>query len=315
MEMDIENSDPFFEEIKQLAERISPRSCSNLYHYTSLDSLMGMLETKQLFISNVNFMNDTSEMLYAETLLKELICMHEDIKPELSALIEENMPSISKTFVLSLSTADDALPMWYNFTSSSSSSTGLCINMNLDHITSRVWRNLAHNNYGSNTHLLNDNNPPPFIGSVIYKEDKQKKFLSDVINCYIKYRAKLPPEIIGKTFSYILSIIFSCFKKPKFDIEQEIRLVINFDDEEEYKRYVHMRVSRGLIIPYIRLNFLGSYIKDLGQQIPIPLKIKGITVLSRGNYKDIEKGLEDVKEYGFQDKSIKIIKSIYDLRY
>src|SRR5712671_6860096 len=44
-----------------------------LYHYTSADGLLGMLEGRQLWATNVRFMNDTSELGYGIGLVREVL--------------------------------------------------------------------------------------------------------------------------------------------------------------------------------------------------------------------------------------------------
>ena len=41
-----------------------------LYHYTSLTSLMGMIETNRLWMSKGTFLNDSSELVYFSGVLK-----------------------------------------------------------------------------------------------------------------------------------------------------------------------------------------------------------------------------------------------------
>lgn len=44
-----------------------------LYHYTSLDRFMGMIENNNLWMSKGNFLNDSSELIYIEKIANDTI--------------------------------------------------------------------------------------------------------------------------------------------------------------------------------------------------------------------------------------------------
>ena len=60
--------------ISTLREKLfSARPVSTLYHYTSLQGLMGIIESRQLRASELRYMNDSTELLYAVDLLQTAI--------------------------------------------------------------------------------------------------------------------------------------------------------------------------------------------------------------------------------------------------
>ena len=46
---------------------------ATLYHYTSLQGLMGIIESRKLRASDVRYMNDSTELTYALNLLQNAI--------------------------------------------------------------------------------------------------------------------------------------------------------------------------------------------------------------------------------------------------
>tara|TARA_X000001036_G_scaffold286182_1_gene265864 strand:- start:625 stop:1086 length:462 start_codon:yes stop_codon:yes gene_type:complete len=54
-------------------ELFSTRPSSTLYHYTSLHSFMGIIESRQLRASELRYMNGSTELLYALDLLQTAI--------------------------------------------------------------------------------------------------------------------------------------------------------------------------------------------------------------------------------------------------
>src|SRR2546423_10494745 len=54
-------------------DRLHQDSPRLLYHYTSADGLLGMLQGRQLWATNVRFMNDTSELAYGIRLVREVL--------------------------------------------------------------------------------------------------------------------------------------------------------------------------------------------------------------------------------------------------
>ena len=52
----------------------------DIYHYTSVDGIIGILRNKELWFTNIYFLNDNQELFYTYKLIDEVI---KEIKKEL----------------------------------------------------------------------------------------------------------------------------------------------------------------------------------------------------------------------------------------
>jgi|SRR5690554_405125 len=89
---------------------------NNLYHYTSATALLGIIDGKSIWASNINYLNDEKEYLYTVELLRPHL---EKLKSDASnrALIEQLIRWIEKaeggpTYVTSLSSQPNILSQW-----------------------------------------------------------------------------------------------------------------------------------------------------------------------------------------------------------
>src|SRR5690606_9557204 len=99
-----------------------------LYHYTSLQSLMGMVETNNLWMSKGTFLNDSSELIYFSNVLKTVIGKMEiqtetelwklfinELEAAMDHFLKEIEESGFEVYIFSLSHSRDSLALWYNY--------------------------------------------------------------------------------------------------------------------------------------------------------------------------------------------------------
>ena len=96
-----------------------------VYHYTSLDALTKIVETRQLWATGIGYLNDSSERtLYqkkAQQRLPELLKSHPDIKTVVDETPRPSSPpwdfdNTLSAFVTSFSCEDNSLPQWRSYT-------------------------------------------------------------------------------------------------------------------------------------------------------------------------------------------------------
>ena len=119
----------------------------DLYHYTSIESLMSILQNETIRLTDYRFLNDTQELSYALAWLKSILQSRseDDFVKKLLIAIEniehgkierlkgvgENLPYVHnslcdvKYYILSLSQSFDDLPMWRMY-----AKNGCCIKFN-----------------------------------------------------------------------------------------------------------------------------------------------------------------------------------------
>lgn len=234
---------------------------TDLFHYTSLQGLEGIIQDKELWFTNADFENDVTEGKYTKDLYFKVV---EDFKKEngLPAdlekfLSDENLfkietaylkdgdnaltgkyeIEIAEFYICCFSTEQDSLPMWRCY----GEKRGQGLNIQF------------------NKHILFDENKntdpdkqPEFV-KVIYDEKEQIKLIKEklllLLNAWkngienFKY-AKI-------AFTQFIRRIKYIFKHPCFAYENEIRYIIKVA-KPDYS-CVKFRISNDLLIPYIAI--------------------------------------------------------------
>lgn len=250
----------------------------DIYHYTSVDGIIGILKNKELWFTNIYFLNDNQELFYTYKLINEVVkeikndlskTFYEKIKARKNYLLSEdyfdnesNVWGRQEYYVASFSTDKDSLALWNYYTKSDTTGYNICFK-----------------DYAFCDHSVAQ-------GKICYNRIEQKQMLKDTILKYNKKYNNAPnnekKNIIRELFyNFIIYSLF--FKNEKYMIENEYRIVMpvcnSSTDEEENCYYRH---KKGLIIPYIKfdLNKLkNNATQHLGQIID---KIK-ISPLNQGN--------------------------------
>jgi hypothetical protein len=94
------------------------RPSGPLYHYTSAEGLLGIVSSKSLWASGIQYLNDTAEFKHAEsisrTLLSERLGDETDPRKGLYDILRGGLPlrANETVFVGSLSEAKDKLSQW-----------------------------------------------------------------------------------------------------------------------------------------------------------------------------------------------------------
>ena len=60
----------------------------DIYHYTSVDGIIGILKNKELWFTNIYFLNDNQELFYTYKLINEVV---KEIKNDLSKTFYEKI--------------------------------------------------------------------------------------------------------------------------------------------------------------------------------------------------------------------------------
>ena len=217
-----------------------------IYHYTSAEGLMGIVQNKELWFTNIYFLNDNQEVFYTYNLLLDLIEeLKGSIKRELYKHIEDRCNCVlsegylnyesgvigrHEYYIASFSLDDDNLSLWNYY--SKSDVTGYNIEFHYDKFLKKF----------------------SIYGEVCYDSEEQKQMLRNTIH-------KINPYINGKNNDYYLNklfinfIIYSLFfKHQNFSSEKEYRIIIELDNFIDYKK-CSFRNKKGLIIPFYKLKF------------------------------------------------------------
>ncbi|MDP4162310.1 MAG: DUF2971 domain-containing protein [Bacillota bacterium] len=253
------------EESLEREYKIKMKTNGILYHYTNLLALYAIIDTGIFWGTRSEFLNDTSELKYIKTVIENVtsqICEEDSRFPFKQSIFRNlegiyfNMHHRSKCYVLSLTDVSDLITNW----SSYSQFDGYNIGLDSEHLHQ----------------ILEYRYRDAFIsGFVIYDEDIQEEIIREEFLKYfhiwesISDRSEEDLDIITDKFMFRILIYSYFFKHPSFKQEEEYRIAF-FPEAfpEARKTDVKFRTSKGVIMPFIELNF-----KEItGDKTKLPLK-------------------------------------------
>ncbi|MDN7243080.1 DUF2971 domain-containing protein [Planococcus sp. N028] len=272
-----------------------------LYHYTGLPSLMGMIETNQLWMSKGTFLNDSSELIYFSRVLEFVVRKLENRKHtslwrlyirELERIMGHFMEEVKENgfevYIFSLSRAQDSLALWYNYAKGEGYNIGFSAEQ------------LFHKVSGFST-------GPMLHGYVMYGRQEQEEVLIELLQKTFELVEPYEVEEIQKALpGHFFSLIASCavfFKDPAFKSEEEYRIAL-MSRKSDKQPSVQFRAQNGVIIPYISIDFQAR------------LPISHITIGPKNNVDIAQSGMEHyLKWKGYDMEQVTISKSVAALRY
>jgi len=229
-----------------------------LYHYTNHNGLIGILKSKDIWASHIQYLNDAKEFKYAADLIrkkfslsfKKLETSHRD---SLSKLIDmSNILRQYQIFVTSFSEEGNLLSQWraycpefngYSIGFPFSSINYLIDNQNgiKYYLFPCIYDKITQNKI---IEKLKEN----FINGVIGSLEKTIKSLEKT-----EEQISLHLTNVLKEYTLQYLIISSIMKKSKFDEEKEWRLFA-LDKKDNSKQKINFRISNSLLIPYIKFG-------------------------------------------------------------
>jgi hypothetical protein len=250
---------------------------NTLFHYTSADGLIGILTSTSIWLTDLRYMNDASELQYSKDLVRSRL---DDIAKD------QKLSSEQSQFLKRIHDSFD--PFSNRF---SVFSTSFCEEGNL----LSQWR--AYRGQGGGYaigfdffHSIRFLDKPCALRKVIYDEKKQIYQIDTTINSFlesISNNAKnKKEEYISSTilpaycqaFSSTVGEFLFCFKHPDFHEEKEWRLVHScsidptFDRDKKFA-LPSFRGYHGNVIPYhiVDLDNVLNASKDDAYGIPFPI--------------------------------------------
>lgn len=211
-----------------------------LYHYTSKENFLKIIENKSLFATDIRFLNDGMETNMVSKILNELLSEDNEIEEVLEQdkfYISEFYESFKgvETYVVSFSEKSDDLNQWRCY---ASNATGICIEFNIDKLldclnNTKCQENCIHPNFA--------------LEKCIYDFEKQKTIIRNLI---LNYKNKSKNE---RSISNLITDLLKCaayFKDKSFESEDEYRLIVTNVDKASKKT----RLGRNAYIPYYEVK-------------------------------------------------------------
>jgi hypothetical protein len=226
-----------------------------IYHYTNAEGLIGILSSGKLWATDIRYLNDSSELLHAEKLqrqvLKELIIKAPagSLQKRLAIKAQEHPPWHSRlqTYVVCFCRDDDLLTQWQAYAAAGS---GFSIGFDRRELESLV----------PNPVPVADGVDVPDVSlkRIEYSEEKQKDSLRLSFNRYIN---RLPADPSQREIDDFVTEVAgdvarsaSRFKHRSFRSEKEWRIVISSHPFAVLAReQLFFRPSSRTVIPYRKI--------------------------------------------------------------
>jgi hypothetical protein len=207
-----------------------------LYHYTTAEGLLGILEAKALWATDARYLNDVSEIVYAEQLIRDEIQMQlehtsSDLREWLAAYrdVVPRVREISESFVACFCESGDLLSQWRAYGTNGGFSVGF-----------------------SGKQLLEL--PSCHIVRVEYSEQVQRDTIRETLALHLRLVSDARDNGTQQDINHIsgnlgaqLSLYALAFKHPSFAEEREWR-AIALTDEVPPVRFRH---AQGLLRPFV----------------------------------------------------------------
>ena len=219
-----------------------------LFHYTTPAGLIGILKTKSLWATHVDFLNDRREAKHFESLVRETAkSMAASLAPDsnaakwLSQMADAIDRSNRKNYICSFSADCDRLSQWRAYASGG----GYALGISLDQLRSIAGRNSGR------------------LVRCIYDADIQKQISKEICESFLKnIETRGTVADYCSSFGAFVSAFSPGFKHSSFEEENEWRLYLwGIDDSDENVRFRPGR--NGGLTPYFRLGLVTDDLPDL----------------------------------------------------
>jgi hypothetical protein len=278
---------------KNLIPRIDDKSLPVLYHYTTPDALIKIVQTRELFLTDYSYLNDRSELTYSLGLVRDRLLAAADRFPKASSILkdwaEATKRPTSRVCVASFSEVGDNLSLWRAYGS----------------VAVGFEANPTMFGYNNSTHL----------NCVIYDVERQRRlidlFASLVASAYeadLDYvsEAGVSGATLYENCEGLIHQVSPWLKHSAFADEREVRLT-HVGEDRVYERLRiptprrRFRTSKGVITPYLTTGDLLTVGK-----MPEKLPIVEVVVGPSPESELLKRGIEELlNEHGYDDVPVR----------
>jgi hypothetical protein len=217
-----------------------------IYHYTDLNGLKGIVENKDLWLTNSRYSNDDEEMIHGLEVVREVIT--EQLSAPATAARKKFLERVSKTleapsaegvYICCFCQASNLLSQWRGY---GANGTGVCLEFDP----------------GGFSFITGPDSPPRGLvrlWSVFYKRETQRHIVQQALDFGFNTNKVDSAEQARKACDAILFFI-PTFKNADFAEEKEIRLI--FTPNPDFASQPDFRISRGMLTPYYSLQTLAA---------------------------------------------------------
>lgn len=272
-----------------------------VFHYTSLEKFISIIESQSLYFTNLNYLNDSKEFQHGVDIIKDVIKNYSttESKSLILEAINKNIQYIYKSprYIACFSKNGDLLSQWRAY---DNHGKGIAVGFETDEL--------------DNFHAIDIS-----MKNIEYNESIQKNVITEIITIALNYfeQTKEMFDWKGYDYEYLVSTsiieflkeFISTYKHPTFSEEKEFRIEYcvdgNMNKIEDQE--LMFRATEHLLIPFLKIPFIDSHeVSDseaplikkkklpikkiiIGPSLNFDLNSESIqNLLSKNGYKDIE---------------------------
>ncbi|MCK4447340.1 MAG: DUF2971 domain-containing protein [Candidatus Marinimicrobia bacterium] len=227
----------------------------SLYHYSTQAGLMGILESKKIWATNIRYFNDSMEFKYASQLIhrrfKQIFSSNDNNENMFYNWIDRShILKEYEVYVSSFSIVNDLLSQWRAYCPKND---GYSIGFKFDELTKSA-------NQLSKAVLLPCVYKKKYIKDII--GDLKQFVLSEFINILklknYKSQVENKLEALSNTYTKMFLLVASVLKDDSFLEEKEWRLIY-FKSKKEDSTQINFRAGTSTIIPYVELQLQTKF--------------------------------------------------------
>lgn len=243
---------------------------NKLYHYTSLNGVLGILRSRGIWATHASYLNDASEFFHGLQFAKRIaggIFMQDDYLAAFGWAVRHALEALSANdlYVASFSEKADLLSQWRGYCPSGA---GLCLGFDVDHLMSFCQLKgytleqciYKHSDQINKVELLVNKCFDQFPKPCLTRGDYEKLDSKERVNADFDYRfqisegaEKTQADAAVEWLCVEISKLAPLFKNEGFYEEAEWRIVA-----KEPKEDVHFRANSSYLAPYVELQILSS---------------------------------------------------------
>jgi len=239
-----------------LKKRLAISPPSHVYHYTNSRGLIGILESKKIWATNIRFLNDINEVIEATKTAKEILnekleaSEDERMRHLFKSMLDNIEEVASHIYVCSFSADGNSLSQWRAYCPSTGGGYALGIpGPQLRDVAKKLgWM---------------------FV-KCIYENEKKDQVIREIIDSFIEdfeynYDSD-STERVALNFKLHLLGISGVIKNKAFENEKEWRLISPILSNEES---INFRQGKSGIIPYCKFELLEKDNQIIKNQIKL----------------------------------------------
>jgi len=229
----------------------NPPKC--LFHYTDIDAFCSIILNKELWATEVLFLNDSSELFYGLNIAKGISVelLKEDLNETQRSFLLPivnggNIFENADVYVASLTACEDTLSQWRGYGDKNRS-----VSIGFNIAESKIYGE-------SNPYCSYE------LVKVHYDFSDQSKLIFEFLSGYIYGIKDLPPEevIQRNRVKYVgLLMLIARMKHPSWKEEEEWRLITGtyeYVGTELHRIKRNFRGGKNSLIPYVKAKFMNE---------------------------------------------------------